>query len=213
MFDVLFPPRCVLCRKPLDINGHNLLCPECEVNVRNYRWELPLYLPGAAGAAAALFYTGDVRSAMQRFKFQHHKKYLYWFASETLPVLRVRLKKWKPDLITYIPISWWREHTRGYNQCEQIARMAGMQYNLVCMGLLQKKPFARRQSRLNAEQRKENAMKAFYLPKWTEQHVKGRRIVVIDDIWTTGATLSAAISLLRHAGASRVYVLTMTKVP
>ena len=91
---VLFTKRCVLCGAMLPAagTGKAMLCPDCAAEVRQrYRYTEAIRIPGAADAAAALYYTGKVKNAIQRFKFQHKQHYADWFAAQMLPLLTERL--------------------------------------------------------------------------------------------------------------------------
>lgn len=209
---ILFPKKCVLCCKTLPLDaGKAMLCPDCARHARQkYRCTEGIHLDGTDGAAAALYYTGDVAGAMKRFKFNHRQHYADWFAAQTLPLLAERLEKWKPDLVTFIPIGLMRLYQRGYNQAELLAEQLAAPLGLPCRATLSKRAFVGRQSRregLAARQR--NAAKAFQ--PMTDVDLTGQNVVLVDDIITTGATVEAAAGLLRQMGAAHVYALAPTR--
>lgn len=207
----MFPPRCTLCRTALTQTQTHGLCPDCLARIPQYRWRKTVLMPKTQGAAVALRYSGQVRKAMQRYKFLHQKQYAAWFAQQSLPVLQKHLAHWQPDIITYIPIGWWRLHTRGYNQSELIAARVAKACALPCTGLLRKRPFVGMQSRKSRSQRQKDVQSAFLAHN--AQAIAGRRIVLLDDVWTTGATLHAASQVLLAQGAQAVFVFAVTKVP
>lgn len=210
---VLFTKRCVLCDTllPAAGTGKSMLCSACAAELRQtYRCRHMPYVAGADDAAAALYYTGKVRDAMQRFKFQHKQHYADWFAAQMLPLLAERLDTWQPDLITFMPIGWLRGRERGYNQAELLARAVAEPLGLPCRATLRKRAFTPKQSeQKDAAARQKNAERAF-LPL-TNAEVRGQAIVLVDDIVTTGATAAAAVRLLREMGAARVYVLAAAR--
>lgn len=212
---IVFTKRCVLCGEMLPAAGVGkaMLCPTCAAEVRQqYRCTQAIRIPGAADAAAALYYTGKVRNAMQRFKFQHKQHYADWFAAQMLPLLADRLDAWQPDLITYMPIGFLRLHERGYNQAELLAKAVAEPLGLPCAATLRKRAFTPKQSaQKDAAARQKNAERALRPLENAEVH--GKSVILVDDIITTGATAAAAVKLLREMGAAKVYVLAATDTP
>lgn len=208
----LFPGRCVLCRDRLPAHSAAVLCPKCAAELREkYRTQEQLSLQGVDGAVAALLYTGKVRDAMQRYKFKHQKSCAVWFAAQLAPVVGTWIDDWKPDCITYVPISFLRFWERGYNQSALVARRLARQFDLPCVPLLRKRGFVKQQSSQSAQTRWENVKEAFALRR--DAALTDQRVLLIDDVMTTGATLSACTKLLRTGGAARVFVAVITKTP
>lgn len=210
---VLFTKRCVLCGTllPAAGTGKTMLCSACATEVRQtYRCRQMPHVAGADDAAAALYYTGNVRDAMHRFKFQHKQYYADWFAAQMLPLLTERLDAWQPDLITFMPIGWLRGRERGYNQAELLAKAVAEPLGLPCRATLRKRAFTPKQSeQKDAAARQKNAERAL-LPL-ANAEVCGQSVVLVDDIVTTGATAAAAVRLLREMGAEKVYVLAAAR--
>lgn len=212
MLSLVFPKRCVLCRAHLPLSGDAMLCAVCQTEVRRvYRQRDDVRARGTDDAAAALRYTGAVRSALMRYKFQHYKSYARWFAAQTAPVLAVRLEVWQPDALTYVPTGWLSRRMRGYDQSGYVAQLLGAQFGLPVMPLLRKRIFARKQSRLCESARAHNAARAYLLRK--NACAKGKRLILVDDVLTSGATMAVCAQLLRGAGASAVFALAVTKTP
>lgn len=212
---ILFTKRCVLCGDllPAAGTGKAMLCPACAAEVRqNYRCTVMPRVTGADDAAAALYYTDKVRQAMQRFKFQHKQQYADWFGAQMLPLLAERLDTWRPDLITFMPIGFLRMHERGYNQAELLAKAVAEPFGLPCVATLRKRAFTPKQSKQkDAVARQTNAEQALLPLKNAE--VRGKSVVLVDDIITTGATAAAAVKLLRETGAEKVCVLAAAYTP
>lgn len=210
---IVFTKRCVLCCEllPAAGTGKAMLCPACAAEVRQrYRCTEPVAIRGAANAAAALYYTDKVRYAMQRFKFHHKPHYADWFAAQMLPLLAERLDSWQPDLITFMPIGWLRGRRRGYNQAELLAKAVAAPFDLPCVPTLRKRAFTPKQSaQKDAAAREKNAARAL-LPR-TGAEVRGKSVILVDDIVTTSATAAAAVRLLREMGAANVYVLAAAR--
>ena len=90
---MLFAKTCVLCGGALEMGGQAMLCPVCAGEVRREcRCAETFSVPGADGAAAALWYKGRVRDAMHRFKFGGAQHMAEWFAAQTVPLLAAHLE-------------------------------------------------------------------------------------------------------------------------
>nr|WP_295945565.1 phosphoribosyltransferase family protein [uncultured Agathobaculum sp.] len=212
---ILFVRKCVLCCGvlPAEDGSRAMICAACADELcRDYRCTAPIHVPGADGAAAALYYTGKIKQAMQRFKFHHKQHYADWFAAQALPLLAEHLEDWKPDLITYMPIGFLRLHKRGYNQAELLAKAIAAPFSLPCRATMRKRPFTPTQSeQKDFAARQENAARALLPIK--NMDLSGQSVVLVDDIITTGAMAAAAADLLRKMGAARVYVLAPARTP
>lgn len=211
----LFGRRCVLCREPLalDASERAYLCPDCALRVRReYRCTHSKAVEHCALTDAVLFYKDDVRRAMVRVKFHHDTGALHWFAEQTAARLLAQMDDWRPDLVTYVPAAPLRVRARGFDQSAVIARRCAERCGLPCEPLLRRRLFARRQSELqNAAERRENAAHGF-LPR-AGAELAGKRVVLVDDILTSGATAAACARLLLVMGSEEVCLLTATRVP
>lgn len=209
---LVYPDKCVLCGRTLPVLAEEktFLCPSCAEQLeREYRYSAPLMIPNTDDAAAALKYRGAVADAMRAFKFRQKQSYADWFAAQLVPLLEDKMNCWKPDCVTFAPISFWRMHTRGYNQAELLAKRIAEAVSLPCINTLRKRPFVGKQSkRKNAEARWQNVANAF-LPRLVD--LTGLSVLFVDDIITTGATVSAACGVLRAMGAAHIYALAPTR--
>ena len=212
---LLLGRRCALCREPLALNASEkaYLCPDCALRVRReYRCTHSKAVPHCALTDAVFFYKGDVRRAMVRVKFHHDTGALHWFAEQTAARLLAHMDDWKPDLVTYVPASPLRIWSRGYDQSAVIARRCAAFCGLSCEPLLRRRFFAHRQSSMqNAAERRDNAAGGFLIR--ADANLMGKRVVLIDDILTTGASAAACARLLLETGAGEVCLLTATRVP
>jgi ComF family protein len=115
----------------------------------------------------------------------------------------------EPDVVVAVPMHWRRLLTRGYNQSVELARaLASGKGWPVAAKALAKVRHTRPQSRLSARERKANLDGAFTAD---ERAVSGRRVLLVDDVMTTGSTLGAASRALKNACASRVEVLVLAR--
>ena len=108
-----------------------------------------------------------------------------------------------------MPLHWTRLSLRRFNQAAELARhLARLSGRPLLVEALQRARRTRRQVGLTARAREDNVRAAFRVVKGSEDQVFGKRLVLIDDVYTTGATVSAAARVLKRAGASEVTVLT-----
>ena len=207
--NMLFPPRCTFCRKIL--GGKELgVCGECRES-----------LPETEGAAALqkgeffslcvspLYYTGSVRESLLRFKFKKASNYASTYGKILAECIRENLKG-RYDIISWVPLSKKREKSRGYDQAMLLAMSAALELDDVAVETLLKPMDIPAQSGLEAaEQRRANVLGAYEIKD--PELVSGKRILLIDDIVTTGSTLSECARVLRTAGAKDVVCAALAR--
>lgn len=201
MMDLLFPPRCVLCRGLLEKNETDL-CRACRI-------EVPVYPSGKRSAqfldsfAAVWYYEGSVRESLLRFKFRGARSYAPAYGR----MLAMKIQKEHPegfDVLTWIPVSPLRKLRRGYDQVELIAGAVGKELGMIPVRTLKKVRHNRPQSRISdAAARRANVLGAYR--ETNREAVAGKRVLLLDDILTTGATASEAARVLKTAGAREVH--------
>ena len=204
--DLLFPPKCPFCGKLTETPG---ICPDCQkilpwVADGDIVWELP----GGVRCAAPLWYEGTVRDALLRFKF-HGASALARPLGELMAQCAAEHFSGEFDTLTWVPVSRRRLRQRGYDQSELLARSAGAVWGVRPERLLVKHADNPAQSGLeSAAARAENVRDVY-----RAQHTAGKRVLLVDDIFTTGATLSACVQALRQAGAAAVVCVTAARTP
>lgn len=198
VLNLLFPPKCPFCGKVQNAVG---ICPNCEKELpRISDAEALRKGPGKFRCAGAVWYEGTVRDALLRFKFQDASE-----AAEPLGELLARCAAeqfgGEFDTVTWVPVSGKRLRSRGYDQSELLARAACRLWDTEPVCLLKKTIDTPPQSRIQeAAARRANVLGVYE----TSGDVGGKRILLIDDIYTTGATLSECVRVLKEAGADSV---------
>lgn len=207
VLDLLFPPKCPFCRAILE-EHEELICARCQK-------ELP-WTQGAAGertgeffelCTAPLWYREQVRLSHHRYKFSGLRSYAEIYAVLMAQCAADRLDG-RFDLITWTPLSRRRLRHRGYDQSRLLAEKVARRMGLQAVPLLDKVRDTPAQSGLEGSgARRANVLGAYSLHPAAE--VQHRRILLIDDVMTTGATLSECARVLRTAGAEQVVCLTL----
>ena len=200
LLDLLYPPKCVICGRLLEEREKDI-CADCLESLPNFEGEKPQVMY-ADDLCVTLFYDGAVRSSFLRFKFSGRDFYAEpfgrWMAGRIADELGRSF-----DRVCWVPVSKKRRRERGYDQSELLARCVARQLALPADAALQKHAERGPQSRINdAGERRKNASGAFSVRPGAQ--IAGRELLLIDDIVTTGATLSECCRILKQAGAKRV---------
>ena len=114
------------------------------------------------------------------------------------------------DRIVPVPMHWRKKWQRGFNQAELLAQPVARRYGLPVSNDLKRRQYSSAQASLNERERRKNLADAFEIRR--PERVNGKRILLVDDVFTTGATLRAATAVLKNAGAAHVSVLTLARV-
>ena len=206
--NLLFPPKCPFCGRVLDKPG---ICPTCEKNLPWIEGREGLR-EGAGGlrCAGAVWYEGLAREGLLRLKFQGVSA-----AAEPMGELVARCAAERFagefDTVTWVPVSKQRLRQRGYDQAELLARAACRRWDTQPVRLLNKTIDNPAQSGIHdAAARRANVL-GVYDPVGG---MAGKRILLVDDICTTGATLTECVRVLRDAGAADVVcaVVALTRL-
>ena len=210
LLDLLFPPRCVFCRRLLH-RGEEGICPRCQQ-------ELPWALGAEAEqtgeffslCASPLWYQDQVRASFHRYKFKGVRGYSRTYGRLVAQCVQDHLAG-RYDLITWVPLSRARLRQRGYDQAMLLASAAALALDDVAAETLCKVRDTEAQSGLgkNDASRRANVLSAYQVTD--PALVEGRRVLLIDDIVTTGSTLTECVRVLREAGAADVVCLTLAR--
>jgi len=218
--DLVFPPRCALCGR-----GGPFLCEECASSLpralppRCPRCWRPTADPELClecleqpspleGVRSTFLYQGPVRELVHALKYDGQ-------AALAEPMARLmeadlRRQAVGVDLLAPVPLSGWRERTRGYNQSTLLARELARLLRLpLAKDAMARSRHTPPQARIaTASERRRNVEGAFVC---RDRGLAGRSILIVDDVTTTGATLEACAAALKAAGAARVRALTFAR--
>jgi predicted amidophosphoribosyltransferase len=189
------------------------LCPGC---FRPYKDCLcrPKHFEGDALYYALPYdrYGGPVsRSMVLNAKHRRQREILDFLGDEMLAVLSEREPTGEPFLLTYVPRSPKREMKSDLDPAEELAKTIGDRLGIPVMTLLAHHAYRRAQKTLSGEARAEASKNRYYLVEEARPLLPGRTVLLIDDVITTGATVSACTAVLKAGGAKRVVCLAAAK--
>lgn len=205
VLDVFYPTRCILCRRRL-APGRPAICPLCQDT-----------MPSAVGdhkkadyfseCVSALYYEGAVQNAIRRYKFGGTSAYAPAFGELIAERIYEELDG-QYDILSWVPLAPDRLRKRGYDQAQLLAENAAERLRKPLQRVLKKRRGVSAQSLTqNADQRKANIAGAYTVI--APEAIRGKRILLIDDIVTTGSTLSECARVLLKAGAEEVMCVTL----
>lgn len=209
LLDLIFPPKCVFCGKFL-ANGDQKICKKCENN-----------LPFTEGSGVSqkgeffeicvspLYYRDDVRKSILRFKFKGAAAYAECFGSMLADCIQQKLSG-RYDIISWVPLSLKREKSRGYDQAMLLAYAVALDLDDVAVETLRKHKDVQAQSSLVGKEKRRANVSGVYEVVDTELII-GKRVLLIDDVITTGATLSECSRMLLMAGAEEVLCAALAR--
>ncbi|SHH76295.1 comF family protein [Sporobacter termitidis DSM 10068] len=209
ILDLLFPPKCIFCGKFLK-KGSDCLCPACSET-----------LPFTKGAnvsqkgefydvcVSPLLYEGDVRKSILRFKFKGAVAYADCYGRLLGDCIKENLAG-KFNLITWVPLSVKRAKDRGYDQAMLLALAAALTLDDVAVETLVKSTHVQAQSSITGKDLRRANVSGVYELKDREL-IAGKHILLIDDIVTTGSTLSECARTLLMGGAESVVCATLAR--
>lgn len=195
--DLLYPPKCMLCHCLLD-ESQQLQCGRCCHDLPEYEGE-PRKIKYFVKTVAPFFYEGYIRSSILRFKFYGMQSYAQQYAKWMLGPIRAELEGMY-DVISWVPCSGRRRWTRGFDQCELLAKALAKELGMECIATLGKLRDTPKQSKMSdAAARRANVLDAYraYRP----ERYQDKKILLVDDVLTTGATMYECGKTLRMAGS------------
>lgn len=201
ILNLLFPPKCVLCQKVLEKQETDLChkcrtdSPECAGVHKNFSF-LDSWI-------AIWYYKGHIRKSILRFKFYGARHYAAVYGR--LLAMRI-LQEYAEefDVLTWVPVSKLRRLTRGYDQAQLLAEAVGQELGLTPVSTLCKVRHNRAQSGITGQaKRRANVLGAYKAV--CPQQLHGKRVLILDDVITTGATAGECARVLLTAGAKEVH--------
>ena len=208
LFDLLFPPRCAFCKRILK-SGEKGMCVKCSDSISRTREGGAQKGEFFSVCVSPLYYEGKVRESILRFKFNDRTVYAKLYGRLIADCIRENLEG-RYDIITWVPLSSKRKKKRGYDQAMLLAMAATLQLGDVAVELLNKHTDVPAQSSMGDASRRRANISGVY--EVTDRElVRGKRVLLIDDIITTGSTLSECAKTLKLSGAQEVLCCTLAR--
>jgi ComF family protein len=227
--DLFYPPHCAACERPFLENERAFLCTECEGKTeridQSHVCRCGIPLPEGLDLCPACANSEVVLEQIRSFGWYEEREdpthtlstlikiFKYGGERALVPLLASYLDAAGRELrlyieaITFVPMRPRDQRKRGFNQAELLARELGKLWNVPVVRALEKIKKTELQARLPREQRLTNLAGAFRLAKF----IPCGSILIIDDVCTTGATLTECGRTLRENGVERVYALTVAR--
>lgn len=225
VLDLLYPPRCPICDKILPQGSGRVcgtcrkdlpylkepICKKCGKPLQREEQEYCLTCEQERHeficGRAIFLYEGTFRQSVQRMKFKNRREYLDFYSEEMVREGARYLQNWQVRTILPIPMNARKRRERGFDQslllAKKISRLSGIP--LIKNGVIRSR-YTLPQKELNAKERKKNLKGAFELRKGVRIQ---EPVLLVDDIYTTGATMDTVCRTLKKGGIQRIYFLTL----
>ena len=189
-------PRCKTCGKPIRYEEKEY-CEDCTKRKFHYEQGRSLWL-----------HKGPVAWSVYQFKYHNRRVYGEFYAQELWRLYEKWIKEKGIDLIVPVPLHWRRRKNRGYNQAEIVARFLSKYSGIPINSRVVKRiRYTKRQKNLNDKERRKNLNGAF---KIKESWRPVTKVLLIDDIYTTGNTIDEIAKNLKAKGVQKVYFLAIS---
>jgi ComF family protein len=205
LLDWFFEKECSVCKQPGEFlcpdcyakieRVERFVCPECmRINTNGGYCHLCSERHELSGILEACKWEEPLRSVVHEFKYTRHK----FLSKDLSKLLSERVDKTRYigfDLVTFVPLHPLRRFWRGFNQAELLAKQISLHLGLPLIRTLKRKKFTKPQVKLSGTERRKALKEKFGLIDLAK--IKGKRILLIDDISTTGSTLEECAKVLR----------------
>ncbi|MBE5792416.1 MAG: ComF family protein [Clostridia bacterium] len=223
--DFLIAPKanCIGCTSPLGANnsflcsncfaslsplyttheGARKICRLCGSEIDGLRCRCGGRAENAYNTYSAYYFELPVSTLIKSFKYKSITSLADWLSDEMISALK---NERDFDVITFVPMHPLRKIKRGFNQSEILAKCISEKLQIPCASIIKRSRFTRKQATLSGDKRRKNLVNAF---KMKDTDVKDKRILIVDDVRTTGTTIISCANLLKENGAGRISALTL----
>jgi len=208
ILDLLFPPKCVFCSRILTKSDDGW-CDKCTESLPYADNNGIQPGDGFDICVSPLYYTGVVRRSVLRYKFHGASRYAEDYGKFLADCIR-ETPDISYDIISWVPLSKKRERTRGYDQAMLLARSTASELGCTAEETLIKIKDVRAQSELGDKEERSANISGAYIAA-NKDLIKGKRILLIDDVVTTCSTLEECTSVLLSAGAAGVLCAALAR--
>ena len=230
LLDLLFPPLCHLCKAFIPEAGDLFICAECLEKITylvsplcsscgapfgtesslDHLCGACLRRPPFQASRSATLFAGPIQELIHRFKYGHRVHLSQPLGLLTARALASFCSQAEPELIIPVPLHRKRLRQRGYNQSQLIGAVLAKQWKLSLeVGNLRRVRWTEPQTSLDAADRRDNVSGAFAVRD--PRRLEGKRVLLVDDVYTTGSTIRACTEPLREAGVAALFVVTVAR--
>lgn len=212
-WDFIYPKRCIVCGR-----GGKYFCDECRRKIKkDDEWIWSGWQPELEGLLVGLRYGGVTRKGVHLLKYRFYKQVGEDLRADFLMSIKLKLvdsrgaewRAWlkqKPTMVP-VPLYWQKANWRGFNQAEMIARWLAEEWGFVINNsLVERVKATKPQAGLKKKGRRENVRGAFAV-----KDKPPKRVLLVDDVWTTGETMKELARELKKAGANEVRGVTLAR--
>ena len=194
-------PKCKKCSKPFEAlqEGEQIreYCHDCTKTAHSYKFGMSVFQ-----------YNDKIKQSIYRFKYQNQRTYAGFYGKAMALRYGGIIRESGIQILMPVPVSHKKKIIRGYNQAELMAQVLGKELNIpVDTDALIRSRDTVPQKELNINERRNNLKNAF---KIKENVIEYKKILLVDDIYTTGSTIDACAEALRQAGAKEVYFISLS---
>ena len=223
VLDILFPPICLNCQKHLEIrttplceNCHSSIkpntsffCPICRARLAENKKICHLDSPYLL-AAAGNYDDPILQNLIHCFKYRKMDFLAPMLGEILLNYLKLTNLKLKNFIVIPIPLHFFREKSRGFNQAKLLAEIVARHFNLPIIDALKRIKNNESQAKCkDSESRAKNVIDCFKIKN--SESIKGKNIILIDDVFTSGATITEAAKILKQNGCRKIIALVIAK--
>ncbi len=191
-------PYCMKCGKPIE-SPYKEYCYDCENKNFHYEYGYGMWI-----------YDENMRRSIVGFKYKNRREYAEFYVRELLSHYGEKIRRMDVDVIVPVPVHKKRYRKRGYNQAAILAKGLGAGLGIeVEENLLIRCKYTMPQKSLNDKERLHNLEKAFQINKKLKLKYEHKKVLLIDDIYTTGSTIEACTNVLLCAGIEKVFFVSL----
>jgi ComF family protein len=226
LINILYPRTCPICGKILKINNLQI-CVECKTKLKyinepackkcgkqllleeqEYCYDC-FCKPHQFTRGIALCSQEEwIKKSIYNFKYNNKREYAKIYANEIVLRYKNRIESWNADVLIPIPLHQSKMRSRGFNQAEDLCRELSSKLHIpMSKDSIKRVKKTLPQKELNDKERIKNLKKAF---KIDGIDVKSKRVILIDDIYTTGSTIDSVAAILKNFGVSEIYFITIS---
>lgn len=228
LLELFYPKRCFVCKKEGElfcqhcrsrILQTDLVCPKCEkASIGGQVHPVCRRKFGLDGLWSLGVYQDPLKSVIKKLKYRHLDKASkelvevvvdYWLKFPPFLLDLIKKDQGEEWFLTPVPLHWYRQNWRGFNQSALLAKLLAEKLGLKYQEVLKRDRYTKPQVKLKGYDRNLNIRGAFSLnPKYSRLNTK---VILVDDVWTTGSTLKECCYVLKRAGVKNVWALTLAR--